>query len=133
VDTSVWSLALRRASAALNATETRHRRKLAGLIEENLVEIIGPIRQELLSGFREEAQFRQLRDYLRLFADVPLETEDFEEAARIHNQCRAAGISGSAVDYLICAVTARRKWQIFTLDRDFERYARHVDLSLFVA
>jgi predicted nucleic acid-binding protein len=130
VDTSVWSLALRRTSGALSPGEARERRKLAALIEENLVEIIGPIRQELLSGFREETQFRQLRDHLRLFADAPLETEDFEEAAHIHNQCRAAGIAGSAVDYLVCAVAARRKWQIFTLDRDFERYARCVKLAL---
>ena len=51
--------------------------------------MLGPIRQELLSGIREEAQFRRLRDYLRAFRDHSLEAADYEEAAHMSNRCRA--------------------------------------------
>ena len=131
VDTPVWSLALRRTMANLGTGQIFQRRQLERLIEEGSVEIIGPIRQELLSGFRQQAQFERLREYLRRFEDARLVLEDYEEAAHIHNQCRAAGVSGSAVDFLICAVALRRDWQIFTLDGDFRRFARKVDISLY--
>lgn len=132
VDTPVWSLALRRNLQDLTQEQTRDRETLSELIEEGRAEIIGPVRQELLSGIRDETQFQRVREYLQLFEDTTLVRGDFEEAARIHNLCRGAGITGSAVDFLICAVAARRQWQILTLDKDFERYARHTPLRLFV-
>jgi predicted nucleic acid-binding protein len=101
------------------------------LVEEGRVEIIGPIRQELLSGISEQVEFRRLRDYLRLFEDAVLTRGDFEEAARMFNLCRAAGITGSPVDLLICAAAVRREWTVFTLDKDFHRYARYIPLLLF--
>ncbi len=102
-------------------------------MEDDRSEILGPVRQELLSGIRDEAQFEKLRRYLRAFDDVILRTDDYEEAARLSNRCRAAGVIGSSVDFLICAVALRRGWQIFTTDRDFGRYAKHSDISLFLA
>jgi predicted nucleic acid-binding protein len=51
----------------------------------------------------------------------------------MRNRCRARGIAGSAIDFLICAVAHRRKWQIFTVDRDFERYAKVLGLRLYRA
>ena len=132
VDTPVWSLALRQKLREHTREQSLAREALQELIEEGRAEIIGPVRQELLSGFRDDMEFQQLRDRLRRFEDTPLNREDYEEAARIHNQCRAAGISGSGVDFLICAVAARRQWQILTLDKDFERYARHTPIRLFV-
>jgi predicted nucleic acid-binding protein len=47
------------------------------------------------------------------------------------NQCRARGISGSAVDFLICAAAHRLKWAIFTTDLDFQRYASVLPLGLY--
>jgi hypothetical protein len=49
----------------------------------------------------------------------------------MHNLCRTRGIAGSAVDFLICAAAQRRGWEIFTTDRDFERYARVLGLKLY--
>ena len=69
--------------------------------------------------------------FLSAVASV-VDADTYEEAARIHNECRSAGIAGSAVDFLICAVALRRNWEVFTLDKDFERYARKVPLALFV-
>ena len=130
VDTPIWSLALRRDSAKLSVEQTRLRRSLAALIEEDRAAILGSIRQEILSGIRDAAVFARLQQHLRSFRDEDLSEEDYEEASRIFNSCAAAGIAGSSVDFLICAVAVRRNWEIFTTDQDFERYARHVPLAL---
>lgn len=92
--------------------------------------MIGPIRQELLSGLREEAQYHRLKERLRAFPDEPLTVQDYELAARFGNQCRAAGIAGSAADFLICAVAAARNWPIFTTDKDFQQYAKALPIRL---
>ncbi len=84
-----------------------------------------------MSGVREEASFKKLRDQLRAFEQVPLDVADYEEAARLNNQCRARGIAGSAIDFLICATALRRGWQVFTTDRDFSRYAAVLPLKLY--
>jgi predicted nucleic acid-binding protein len=131
VDTPVWSLALRRRQADLNAREQGLTRALGELIREGRAQIMGAIRQELLSGIREEGHFRKLRDYLRAFEEPSIEVLDYEEAAQMHNRCRSRGIAGSAIDFLICAVAKRRDWHIFTTDRDFERYGRVLGLRLF--
>ncbi|MFZ0799177.1 MAG: PIN domain-containing protein [Terriglobales bacterium] len=130
VDTPVWSLALRRQPEHLSAPEQQLTEALAELIREGRVQMLGPIRQELLSGIREEAQFRKLRDYLRAFPEHPLEAADYEEAARMNNRCRSQGIAGSAVDFLICAAAHRRGWAILTTDRDFQNYASVLPLRL---
>jgi len=69
VDTSVWSSALRRKTPPDNLFVN----ELNELIKERRVQMIGPIRQEILSGIREEAQFQTLKKHLGAFAD--LETE----------------------------------------------------------
>ena len=133
VDTPVWSLALRRRAANLNPREQRLTAALRELIEDGRAQLVGPVRQELLSGMREEATFKKLRDQLRAFEQVSLNAADDEEAARLNNQCRARGIAGSAIDFLICASAHRRSWQIFTTDRDFPRYATVLPIKLYTA
>jgi len=96
VDTPVWSLALRRKPGGLNEGEEALMRALAELIREGRVEMMGVVRQELLSGIREKERFRKLRDSLRAFEEAVLGTQDYEEAARMHNACRARGVAGSA-------------------------------------
>jgi predicted nucleic acid-binding protein len=133
VDTSVWSLALRRKREDLSPEEVRLTKALAELIREGRAQIVGPIRQELLSGIRDEEKFLALRRHLRAFDEPHLEADDYEEAARMNNQCRGRGIAGSAIDFLICAIAYRRKWEIFTTDRDFTRYAKVLALRLYSA
>ncbi len=131
VDTTVWSLAFRRHDRDLG-TEQRHiKEQLTELIREDRAQLIGPIRQELLSGIRNGFQYHRLRTDLRAFDEPRLSTEDYEEAARASNQCRNHGVVGSAIDFLICAVAVRRDWQIFTTDRDFERYGKYLPLRLY--
>ena len=133
VDTPVWSLALRRRPEHLSGSQEGLANALAELIREGRAELVGPIRQELLSGIREEAQFKKIRDYLRAFREPSLEAEDYEDAARMSNQCRSRGIAGSPVDFLICAAAHRRGWSIFTTDLDFQNYASVLALRLHFA
>lgn len=126
VDTSVWSLALRPTRGA----ETAVVQELRSLIDEGRVAIIGPVRQEILSGLRSMAAFEQLRDHLRAFADEPLETADFERAAEHFNTCRARGVQGSNTDFVICAAAERRGLPILTTDADFARFAAVLPIEL---
>jgi predicted nucleic acid-binding protein len=126
VDTSVWSLALRRRKPSVNAAV----KELRSLIDEGRVAMIGVIRQELLSGVRTPGAFDRLRDNLRPFSDEQLETADFERAAEHVNTCRANGIQGSNTDFLICAVAERRNLPILTTDADFRRFAEVLPIAL---
>jgi len=132
VDTPVWSLALRRKLGALSVDEQRIVQSLEKLIQDGHAQIMGVIRQELLSGMKRELDFKKLRDYLRAFDEPGIEARDYEEAARMNNQCRAHGIAGSGVDFLICSVAHHRKWQIFTTDRDFDGYTKLLPIELYV-
>jgi predicted nucleic acid-binding protein len=133
VDTSVWSLALRRRKGLRSEAEDKRIASLWELIQDGRARLIGPIRQELLSGIREAEQFDRIRDQLRGFPDEPLTTEDFEKAAHWSNHCRSRGLVGSGVDFLICAVAISREWQIFTTDSDFGGYARVIPVQLHAA
>ena len=126
VDTSVWSLALRRGGDG----ESWPVRELRNLISDNLVQMIGPVRQEILSGVRDEAQFKELEARLRAFPDLALTPEDHVTAARFFNLCRGKGVQGSNTDFLICAVAVRHRLSIFTTDKDFSLYAKHLPIVL---
>ena len=133
VDTSVWSLALRRLKTDVNTGEKRLAADLGDLIRDDRARLIGPIRQELLSGIREQGQYERIKGYLRPFPDEALFREDYEHAARCYNQCRSRGITGSQVDFLMCAVALDRSWQILTADVDFRSYAKVLSIQLFGA
>lgn len=133
VDTPIWSVALRRNPSDLNSVEQMQVRAFAELVRDGRAQMVGAVRQELLSGIRDHERFSKLREALRHFPEPELTIADYEHAAEMHNLCRARGIAGSAVDFLICSVAGRRHWQIFTRDRDFERYARLLKLNLYSA
>ncbi len=125
VDTCVWSAVLRRKSPNLDLTAG-----LKDLIESDRAAMIGPIRQELLSGISDSEQFKKLKSSLSAFEDLALRTEHFEKAAEFSNICRKAGVQGSSIDFLICAVAAKENWPIFTTDRDFDKYRRHLPIRI---
>jgi predicted nucleic acid-binding protein len=129
VDTSVWSIALRR--KAINDEERAVVKKLQELIESLQVAIIGPIRQEILSGIADEKQFKLLKTKLEAFEDLSITTADYEKAAYFYSVCRVNGIQGSHIDYLICAVAANHKMPVFTLDKDFMRYAEYLPITVY--
>ena len=130
VDTPIWSLALRRRPHDLNPGEERHVREWERLVRAGDAHLVGPIRQELLSGVRETQAWERLRAALRPFPDLPISTDHYERAAQFFNRCRTKGISGSAIDLLICAVSAAYGAPIYTTDQDFRRYAGVLKLKL---
>jgi predicted nucleic acid-binding protein len=92
--------------------------------------MLGAIRQEILSGIRNPAQFEKLRDRLRGFVDVRVTLQDYELAAEYFNLCRRKGVQGSNTDFLICAVSSRLAATIWTMDRDFENFQQYLPIEL---
>jgi predicted nucleic acid-binding protein len=127
VDTSVWSLALRRSKRVEHPAALT----LKDLISQGRAALIGPIRQEILSGIKSDDQFILLRNSLRAFPDILLATDDYEEASRFFNICRAKGIQGSNTDFLICAAASRRKMPILTTDKDFYNFADVLPVEVY--
>jgi predicted nucleic acid-binding protein len=124
VDTSVWSLALRREEQGETA------QKLADLILSSLVVMIGPVRQELLSGISNEDTFFKLKAKLEPFDDLTITTRDYETAAQFYTICRKHGIQGSHINFLICAVAHNNNLLIYTTDQDFENFAQYLPMRL---
>jgi predicted nucleic acid-binding protein len=126
VDTSVWSLALRRSKVQ----ENKYIKELEELIKEVRAQLIGPVRQELLNGIKSEKQFITLRKHLRAFKDLDIETEDYELASEYFNKAKKNGIQGSNNDFLICAIATRYKMPIFTIDKDFLNFQSFLPIEL---
>ena len=127
VDTSIWSLALRRGKQPDKSIIV----ELESLISDYRVQLIGPIRQELLSGIKYAEQFDELKQYLSSFPDYQIQTEDFVLAAKFFNQCRKKGIQGSNTDFLICAIAVNNNWQIYTSDQDFSHFKKILPIKLY--
>jgi predicted nucleic acid-binding protein len=133
VDTSVWSLALRRPkNAALSAKQQNVVTALADLMQDGRALMLGAIRQELLSGIKTQAGFVALKSTLTAFEDLPLAMQDYEKAAEVFNTCRANGVQGSNTDLLICAVSVNHQLPIFSVDNDFLNYQKHLPVVLYL-
>jgi predicted nucleic acid-binding protein len=129
IDTTIWSKALRRKKMTPEDRDIVEALKI--LITEFLDVIIGPIRQEILSGISEKKVFSELKEKMGGFTDFPIQAADYELAAEYSNTCRINGIQGSNTDFLICAVAARNGFEIFTTDDDFNKYEKYLPIKLF--
>ncbi len=127
VDTPIWSYALRSQNKEYRSAVA----VLTSLIQDQRAIIIGPIRQEILSGYSELNRFRIVKEKLSSFKNTPILDADYELAAEFSNKCRKKGIQGSLIDLLICAVVNRIDVPIFTNDKDFERYQKIIPIKLF--
>jgi predicted nucleic acid-binding protein len=131
VDTSVWSLALRRPkNVTLSPEQQSVVTALADLMQDGRAVMMGAIRQELLSGIKTQAGFDALKSSLTAFEDVSLAIQDYEKAAEVFNICRANGVQGSSTDFLICAVSINHQLPIFSVDNDFQMYRQWLPLQL---
>ena len=128
VDTSIWSLALRRK----DSKEDSLVKELEELILEFRAQIIGPVRQEILSGLKSRTQFETLKEHLRSFPDLPLSEENFERAAEFFNIARKKGIQGSNTDFLICAAAHNYDLSIYTSDKDFIHFQKCLPIKLHI-
>jgi hypothetical protein len=128
VDSCVWSLALRRRHGVEGLS--KEERKLVGAltdgIRDGLVVMVGPVRQEVLSGIRHVEQFERLREHLAAFRDEPIESEDYVHAAWLDHLCRKEGLQCGPVDMLLCALAERRGWSILTNDDGLLRCMKEI-------
>jgi len=128
VDTSVWSLALRRDSLSLS-TEVR---TLVRAIETGeTILTTGLVLQELLQGFSGPKAREQILDR---FSAIPLlapDRDDHIEAAELRNRCRRAGIQVGTIDALLAELCIRHELTMLTTDNDFTHIANHCALKVW--
>lgn len=128
VDTSVWSLALRRDQDS-GAPQLRALR--AALQGDEIVVTTGLVLQELLQGF---AGPRARKDIIERFAALPLlspDRHDHIDAARLRNRCRRAGVQLGTIDALLAQLCLRHDITLLTTDNDFVHAAAHCALRVW--
>jgi predicted nucleic acid-binding protein len=120
VDTSVWSLALRRDAPA----RTREVEALTAAIEAGEVVMIGSVLQELLQGFPARERTKRLVDYLAPFPLLALHRGDYIFAAEIRSRCRVKGLAVTTIDAQIAAAAINHRCRLLTADADFGRISK---------
>ena len=120
VDTSVWSLALRRD----RPPASREIEALGSAINRGDACLIGVILQEVLQGFPSAARTRRLTEHLAPFPLLTLHRGDYVLAAEIRNTCRSKGLAVGTVDAQIAAAAINHRCALLTADEDFERISR---------
>ncbi|MBN8481840.1 MAG: PIN domain-containing protein [Xanthomonadales bacterium] len=130
VDTSVWSLALRRDVTAA-VPEVQHLKEV--LLGSEVIVTTGLVLQELLQGFSGPKARAQI---LERFAALPLVQPDRDDhigAATLRNTCRRAGVQIGTIDALLAQLCLRHDLSILTTDRDFTHAAKHCALRVWPA
>ena len=126
VDTSVWSLALRR-DADSGAPEVARLRE--ALRSQESIVTTGLVLQELLQGFRGP----KARDAIvARFAALPMivpDRDDHIAAAEVRNTCRRKGVQVGTVDALLIQLCCRHELTMLATDQDYEHAAKHVPLK----
>jgi predicted nucleic acid-binding protein len=131
VDSSIWSLALRRKRRDLSRSESGIAYHARELVIAGDAAVIGLIRQEVLSGIASAAQFEAIKSQLLAVDELAMSTNTYILAAEFFNTCGAAGIAPGAIDMTICAAAHAEAVPIFTVDPDFTRYAKILPIALY--
>ena len=128
VDTSVWSLSLRR--EAVNEHDV-HVQTLRHCVDAGWgLFLLGPILQELLDGLRAKKQFDRLLSILEPVPLLTLHRTTFVLAAQIRYDCRTRGVQAGPVDFLISAACIESGFPLLTADNNFTRIAACTELAL---
>ena len=128
VDTSVWSLALRRDASSPEPQVQALRSALQG---EAIVVTTGLVLQELLQGFSGPKARLQI---IERFAALPLlqpDRQDHMAAAELRNTCRRAGIQIGTIDALLAQLCIHHDLALLSTDNDFALAAKHCSLRLW--
>lgn len=128
VDTSVWSLFLRREKLDYNNPMVQQLRN--HLLNNDCIHLIGSILQELLDGVRSQKQFSTLVEYFEPFPLIELDRQDYIYAAELRNGCRARGVQAGIIDFQIASVCINRKIALLTSNKDFKYIADNCELNL---
>jgi predicted nucleic acid-binding protein len=128
VDTSVWSLALRRDSVPDVAEVDALRRALQG---EEIVVTTGLVLQELLQGFAGPRAAAALVERFSALPGIAPDRDDHVGAAALRNQCRRNGVQLGTIDALLAQLCIRHDLVMLTTDRDFALAAAHCRLRVW--
>jgi predicted nucleic acid-binding protein len=121
VDTSVWSLALRR-DVVPDVPEIAAL-KLA-LSSGQSIATTGLVLQELLQGFNGPRQSRAIVDRFRHIPMITPDRQDHVAAAELRNACRRGGVQAGTIDALLAQLCIRHELTLLTTDADFKNIAR---------
>ncbi len=127
VDTSVWSLALRR-DAPPDLPEVHQLRRS---LDAGDVHCTGLVLQELLQGFAKPKAHSQIITH---FSALPLlvpDRGDHINAAELRNRCRRNGVQTGTIDALLAQLCIRYELTMLTTDNDFHNMASLVSLSVW--
>jgi len=128
VDTSVWSLALRRDGTA-GAPEVR---ALHHALEgADAVVTTGLVLQELLQGFNAPRAAAVIVERFRALPILSPDRIDHVAAAEVRNTCRRAGVQVGTIDALLIQLCLRHDLTLLSTDQDMFHAARHVPFTLW--
>lgn len=128
VDTSVWSLALRRdAPDSIPEVVELGRALEAG----DEIFVTGLVLQELLQGFNQPKAYDQIIEYFESLPFIVPEREDYIRAANLRNRCRKKGIRVGTIDVLLAQLCIDREIEILTTDKDFLQIAKVASLKVW--
>lgn len=130
VDTSVWSLALRR-DALVDSVEVIALR--AALDGADTVVTTGLILQELLQGFNGPKTSQSIVERFGALPLIQPDREDHVAAAEIRNACRRRGVQIGTIDALLVQLCGRYDLTLLSSDKDFANAARHIPFRLWAA
>lgn len=130
VDTSVWSLAIRRD----RPPETAEVEHLARTIRTGQpIASTGLILQELLQGAVAAATRTAIVDRFDALTMLVPTTADHVAAAELSNTCRRRGVQLKTIDALIAQLCIAHDLTLLTADADFRHAAQHVPLRVWAA
>jgi predicted nucleic acid-binding protein len=127
VDTSVWSLAMRRDDPGGVHVDELLRAISAG----SSIVTTGLVLQEVLQGFIGPRQHEQIRSRLTSFPFLQPEPDDHVAAAELRNKCRRAGVQIDTIDALLAQLCLHHDLTMLTADRDFQHMAKHCALKIW--
>ena len=128
VDTSVWSLALRRDQSSDRPELTR---LMDALNSGEPVLATGLILQELLQGFRGAKARDAIIARFKAFAMIAPDRQDHIAAAELRNSCRRRGVQIGTIDALLGQLCLRHDLTLLTTDKDFSRIAESTRLNVW--
>jgi predicted nucleic acid-binding protein len=128
VDTSVWSLSLRR-DGDYRVPQVKALRD--ALLGDEIVVTTGLVLQELLQGFAGPSSRSQIIEAFEALPMLQPDRQDHIAAAELRNVCRRAGVQVGTIDALLGQLCIRHKLTLLTTDNDFMHAAKHCPLTIW--
>jgi predicted nucleic acid-binding protein len=130
VDTTVWSLALRR-DGDVDGAEVKALKN--ALADGTQIITTGFVLQELLQGFSGPKAKADIIDRFDAIPFVSPDRSDHIAAAELRNHCRRSGVQVGTIDAILAQLCIRHDLTLLTTDNDFKNMAKFIDLNIWEA